>query len=172
MTPEKPSMTKHLVRACAAVVLTVFLTAGISQPAEALKWSRKLGWTGTKLDEQVAKDWQPMQWDEKHHHPLAWRGGDWDLDNYEMQDRWGRAALIDRMYATGILKRQYARKHVATLEVGETFFRLSEQDKHRFMKVVADHYGILESRYGWFEIREYRSHVLVGHYTVDGLLLM
>lgn len=103
--------------------------------------------------------WWPSHWDNQDFHPYL-KGSphahtsQWDLDGGWTPEDWvnrtggDELATIRRFYKVGIIKDQYMDGEMPILVVGQQFFQLGGQDKHRIMELVDYVYGITETANG------------------------
>lgn len=109
--------------------------------------------------------------DAQNDHPAQWDGQDWDSSKWDGQD-WTPEKTIRRFYSSKILTSQYMDgKRVPVLELGPTFFRLSDLDQRRVLKLVADHSGIFERNFKMIDLRDWHTKKSVGAYTPRGMFL-
>ena len=63
------------------------------------------------------------------------------------------------------------RDEIPVLEVGRTFYRLSNLDQRRALKLITDHHRIFQGGRKMVELRDGFSHRVIGSYTPAGLFL-
>lgn len=111
----------------------------------------------------------PKSWD-MNDHPQQWQGQDWDPSAWNKD--WTPETTLNRMYAAGILYHQYFSMKTPVIEVGPRFYRLSDLDRRRTLKLVNDYYDVGGNGYSFFEIRDWHTHGRIGIYTQDkGMML-
>ncbi len=104
----------------------------------------------------------PKSWG-KHDHPQQWQGQDWDPAAWGKD--WTPETTLDRMYAAGILYHQYFSFRTPVIEVGPRFYKLSDLDQRRTLKLVNDYYSVAENGYSFFEIRDWNTHQRIGIFS-------
>ncbi|TVQ82298.1 MAG: hypothetical protein EA357_10095 [Micavibrio sp.] len=106
----------------------------------------------------------------KYRHPVQWRGLDWDKDGWP--DDITEEKVLRALYAQDIFRRQYVvnKKHrdLAVLEVGPAFYKLSDHDRRRSLKLVADYFNFLESGLPSFDVTDWRTREKIGEYNHKG----
>jgi len=111
--------------------------------------------------------------DPLHQHSMQWQGQDWAPENWH--ERWTPEIAIRKFYEAGIFARQYRRKrgggHLLVLDLGPTFFKISELDQQRTLKLLTDTEGVFDAGYPVVELRDAYSGRIVGSYTPTGLQL-
>lgn len=109
--------------------------------------------------------------DPKNQHPQQWDGQDWDPTAWNSA-QWTPEITIKRLYENGTFYKQYfGKKTIPVLEVGPTFFKLSDLDRRRSLKLLADHGRVFERGYKMIQLRDWRTREVVGDYTSSGMHL-
>lgn len=108
--------------------------------------------------------------DPQNQHPAAWEGQDWDTS------KWGRGWTSDstlrKFFEARIFERQYMEDgKVPVLQVGPTFYKLSDLDQRRTLKLLTDHTGIFKKGHKVVELVDWSTHEIVGTYTPKGMFL-
>lgn len=109
-------------------------------------------------------------------HPAQWDGQDWDPAAWGGKTPDGRAwtpeVVIENLYRNRTFHRQYNRdKKIAVLEVGPMFYKLSDLDRRRALKLLFDHEQLAASVNPMIELRDWRTQKVVGSYTQQGMVL-
>lgn len=108
--------------------------------------------------------------DPKHQHPAQWAGQEWDPAMWNAETT--PEAVLRRLYAVRVFSAQYQEKATPVLEVGPTFWKVSDQDRRRALKLLADHTQVLaaggQSR---IVLRDWYTKDNVGTYDAKGMQL-
>lgn len=113
--------------------------------------------------------------DPQNSHPQQWEGQDWDTSMWNAN--WTPDVAIAKFYAAGIFEKQYRKRthrpagDMLVVDVGPTFFKLSELDQNRTLKLLTDSERVFDSGYPVVEVRDGFTSKLVGTYTPRGLQL-
>lgn len=108
--------------------------------------------------------------DAQNDHPQQWQGQDWDPSMWN--EKWTPEAAIRKFYQARIFHRQYVRnKKVAVLELGPTFFKLSDLDQRRCLKLLVDTSDLFNLGYDMVDLRDWYTKRPVGSYTRKGMQL-
>ena len=109
----------------------------------------------------------------KYRHPQQWAGLYWDTSRWP--DDMSADQVVQAFYAADIFRRQYVvdRKYEskAVLVVGPTFYKLSDLDRRRSLKLVADHFDFFESGFSGFDVTDWRTNDKIGEYNQRGFQL-
>jgi hypothetical protein len=110
--------------------------------------------------------------DPKNQHPQQWDGQDWEPAAWNSQ-QWTPEIVIRNLYANGTFYKQYTRgkSKMPVLEVGPTFFKLSDLDRRRSLKLLAEQSQVFERGHAMIELRDWRTREVVGDYTKAGMHL-
>lgn len=103
----------------------------------------------------------------KYRHPEQWKGLGWDTSAWPegMTDE----DVLNAMYGANIFRRQYVnRKNKAIVEVGSTFYKLSDLDKRRSLKLLADYFDFFGSGHAAFEVKDWKTRQRIGEYNKKG----
>jgi hypothetical protein len=104
----------------------------------------------------MAPQWDGQEWD-----TAAWDGVNWTPEK-----------AIERFYVNKTFKRQYmSSRDLPVLVVGPTFYKLSDLDRRRSVKLLVDHEKVFDSGIGAVELRDWDTNEIIGNYTKKGLLL-
>jgi hypothetical protein len=109
-------------------------------------------------------------WDAQHKHPQQWKGQDWDPSKWNPK-QWTPEIAVKKFYEGRIFERQYMRGAVPVVVLGPTFYKLSDLDQRRTLKLLTDHTDIFGKGYQMVELRDWHSKNAVGSYTPKGMYL-
>ena len=135
---------------------------------------------------------QVSNWDEQNQHPDAWRGQYWDTENWN--SRWTPQSASDNFFENGVFNKRYmqaykksktlvkdgakrkffvkARKEsVPVLELGPVFYRLSDLDQRRSLKLVVEQSGVLQHGYAMVVLLDWKTKEIIGTYSDQGMFL-
>lgn len=128
-------------------------------------------------------DFLPMtsNHDPHHQHPQQWDGQDWDPAAWD-GEKWTAEKTLKRFYHNHTFHKQYlggakrlnnpkVQAQIPVLEVGPTFYKLSDLDQRRALKLLADYTDVFEKGYTLIDLRDWKSGKSVGHYTPKGMFL-
>jgi hypothetical protein len=108
--------------------------------------------------------------DAQNQHPQQWNGQDWEPALWNKS--WTPERAVKSLYANGTFFRQYVRgKKVPVLEVGPTFYKLSDLDRRRSLKLLADQNNVFDKGFNMVELRDWSTKDVVGNYTPQGMHL-
>ncbi|MDD9901458.1 MAG: hypothetical protein OXT65_10800 [Alphaproteobacteria bacterium] len=107
--------------------------------------------------------------DAQHRHPAQWEGRDWDPTLWS--PGWTPEQAVDNFFRARIFKAQYMVKGMPVLELGPKFFRLSDLDRRRTLKLLADTTGVFDNGHKAFMLRDWYTKDIVGNYTPKGMFL-
>lgn len=108
--------------------------------------------------------------DPQNRHPAQWEGQDWDPSMWN--ENWTPEKTIDRLFQNGVFAKQFIRREaVPVLVLGPTFFKLSDLDQRRSIKLVTDYSDLFNRGYEMVELRDWHSGKTVGSYTHKGMQL-
>jgi hypothetical protein len=113
-------------------------------------------------------------------HPNQWDGQDWDPKKWNKN--WTPEIAIQKFYNARIFTNQYmSDEHhlfsnsdaapVPVVELGPTFYKLSDLDQRRTLKLLADYFGLIGKSSGVVELVDWSTHDVVGVYTPKGMFL-
>lgn len=108
--------------------------------------------------------------DTLHQHPAQWEGQDWDPSAWN-DSQWTPEAAVTRLFEGGVFRRQYMRRSIPVLELGPRFYQLSDLDRRRSLKLLADYTGVFEKGAGMIELRDWYRQDVIGNYTPQGMHL-
>lgn len=109
-------------------------------------------------------------WDAQNKHPQQWKGQDWDPSKWDGK-MWTPEIAVQKFYEGRIFERQYMRNNMPVVVLGPTFYKLSDLDQRRTLKLLSDHTGIFGKGYQMVELRDWNTKAVVGSYTPRGMYL-
>lgn len=104
-------------------------------------------------------------WDPQNSMPHQWDGQDWDPSMWNK--KWTPAVTVQKFYQARIFDAQYVEKGVPVLELGPTFFRLSDLDRRRALKLLADNAGIFRDGAKVVILRDWHTKKTLGNLVDD-----
>lgn len=118
--------------------------------------------------------------DPHHQHPQQWDGQDWDPAAWN--EKWTPEVTLQNFYKNRVFHRQYmsgatrlnnpkVQAQVPVLEVGPNFYKLSDLDQRRALKLLADYTGVFEKGYKIIDLHDWRMRESIGQYTPRGMYL-
>jgi hypothetical protein len=107
--------------------------------------------------------------DPQNQHPAAWDGQDWDDSQWGPD--WTPAVALQKFFQARIFEHQYETENAAVVELGPTFYKLSDLDRRRTLKLLSTQMGFFKKGYGAVELVDWSTHAVVGAYTPKGLFL-
>lgn len=108
--------------------------------------------------------------DAQNQHPQQWAGQDWDPAAWNKS--WTPEVAIDKFYENRVFHKAFLRRgKIPVLEVGPMFYKLSDLDQRRALKLIADHEGVFTGGYDMIELRDWQDHSVIGSYTQQGMIL-
>lgn len=119
--------------------------------------------------------------DPHHQHPQQWDGQDWDPAAWDGK-QWTPETTLKKFFRSGIFYRQYmggskrvnnpkVQAQIPVLEVGPRFFKLSDLDRRRSLKLLADYTEVFQKGFESIELRDWNTQEILGHYTPKGMFL-
>ena len=107
--------------------------------------------------------------DSKNEHPQQWEGQDWDASMWPKN--LSPKLALRRLYGIRVFTAQYAESGKPVLELGPTFWKLSDLDRRRSIKLVADTTRVFERNYKMIVLRDWYTKDNLGTYTAKGMQL-
>jgi hypothetical protein len=113
---------------------------------------------------QHPQQWQGQDWDEK-----AWQGSGWTTEN-----------TLKNLFQNDVFRTQFIRSGhdnsikasgVPVLVLGPTFYKLSNLDQRRSVKLLVDRAGLFNRGYSMVELQDWYNKKAVGNYTPRGLFM-
>jgi hypothetical protein len=170
---------RHLILTAAAVLLLT----GFGSPVEGSFWKNEDRTSNrTILGDIIYPQWvmetpehyefSPLKsnHDPQTDMPEQWAGQDWDTSKWDGKDQTPQLA-IRRFYAVRIFTAQYAEHRVPVLELGPRFWQLSDLDRRRAIKLVAEHTHVFEKGAKTIVLRDWKTKDNIGEYTPKGMYL-
>ena len=108
--------------------------------------------------------------DPHHQHPAQWAGQDWDPALWNKD--WTPEIAVKHFFQLRIFDRQYVEKNQAVLETGPMFYKISDLDRRRTLKLLADTSGVFGRGYKVIILRDWYTKDTVGNYTEKGMHLL
>lgn len=107
----------------------------------------------------------------QYDHPQQWVGQDWDPSAWN-EKQWTPDIAIRKFYENRTIHKTYLRyDKMPVMEVGPTFYKLSDLDQRRMLKLITDTDGVFEGGFEMVELRDWQDHKVIGSYTRQGLTL-
>jgi hypothetical protein len=163
--------------------LAALLLAGCASPIEETFWPREDRTSNRTLTGDIIYPKWVMATPEhyeflplKSNHdaqldmPEQWAGQDWDPSMWDGKD-WTPERAIKRFYVVRIFTAQYLEGKMPVVEVGPTFWKISDLDRRRTLKLLADNAHVFERGYKMIVLRDWSSKKNVGEYTAKGMYL-
>lgn len=126
-------------------------------------------WLFDKQEHDEFRSERHSNTDSQHDHPQQWEGQDWDPAAWGAS--WTPDEVINRFFNAGIFKRVHMKNSAPTVELGPTFYKLSDLDRRRTLKLLTDQARIFETGYAAVLLTDWWTHDVVGSYTAKGLFL-
>lgn len=111
-------------------------------------------------------------WDPQNMHSQQWDGQDWDPSRWNQN--WTPESTLGKFFQDRVFERQFMRKAkppVPVLELGPVFYKLSDLDQRRALKLLIEHTGVFQQGFPVIELRDWHTHNIVGTYTPKGMFL-
>lgn len=111
-------------------------------------------------------------WHPHHDHPQQWQGQDWDPSMWNKS--WTPEIALHRFFKARIFERQYMRKGkppVPVLELGPKFYKLSDLDQRRSLKLLAEYTNVFGEGFPIVQLNDGHTKEIVGTYTPKGMFL-
>lgn len=109
----------------------------------------------------------------KYRHHQQWEGLYWDTSRWP--EDMSEEQVLKAFYGADIFRRQYVierqNEAKAVLVVGPTFYKLSDLDRRRSLKLVADHFDFFDSGFTGFDVTDWRTRQKIGEYNDKGFQL-
>jgi hypothetical protein len=107
--------------------------------------------------------------DPQNDHSAQWQGMDWDPAMWGRD--WTPDVAIRKFFKAKIFQRQYMDGSMPALELGPTFYKLSDLDRRRTLKLLADGSGVFKKGFSAVKLTDWSSHDVIGFYTPKGMFL-
>lgn len=103
-------------------------------------------------------------------HPSQWDGQDWDPSKWPAG--WTPEIAIKKFFKARIFTGRYmSHNHIPVVELGPTFYQLSDLDQRRTLKLLTDQADIFGQGYRAVHLVDWYTHDVVGIYTAKGMFL-
>lgn len=174
---------RAVIRALLLVFPAFLVLSGAGLPAPAWAWEEENRTVNrTVLGIPVTPDWiynRPDHYeflplvsnhDPQHQHPAAWEGQDWDTARWN--SAWTPDKTLRRFFVMRIFERQAMRGDVPVLVLGPTFYKLSDLDQRRALKLLCDQSGVFAQGHAVVQLVDWSSADVVGTYMPQqGMML-
>ena len=108
--------------------------------------------------------------DVQRQHPAATAGQEWDTKAWTAG--WTPEIAIHKFFKARIFNDQYMRRGgIPVVELGPAFYKLSDLDQRRTLKLLTDYFDVFGQGYDVFELGDWSTRDMVGTYTRKGMLL-
>jgi hypothetical protein len=103
-------------------------------------------------------------------HPNQWDGQDWDPNQWG--PGWTTEAVLKKFFKARIFTKRYmSRNNIPAVELGPTFYKLSDLDQRRTLKLLTDQGNIFGQGYQTVHLVDWSTHDVIGVYTPKGMFL-
>jgi len=102
-------------------------------------------------------------------HPNQWDGQDWDPSKWPAG--WTPQIAVQKFFKARIFTRRYMRYDMPVVELGPTFYKLSDLDQRRTLKLLTDQANVFGQGYKAVDLVDWYTHDSVGVYTAKGMFL-
>lgn len=172
-----------LFRVSFVVVLSVFFSflGGVSVPGTSFGYADNSSpakhalWGEPPNNSDFLIPQKHSNWDQQRQHPAAWDGQDWDPAQWGSDQRAIDAATdaaIEKLFKSRIFERQYMHHGtIPTLQVGPAFYKLSDLDRRRTLKLLTDRSGVFDQGYAIVKLVDWTTLDIIGVYTPKGMYL-
>lgn len=116
--------------------------------------------------------------DPQNQHPQQWAGQDWETSAWNKH--WTPERAVKYFFANKVFHAQKDRSNfllrnsdrgpISVLEVGPNFYKISDLDQRRSLKLYADYTEVF-TRYKMIELRDWKTGQAIGAYTQRGMQL-
>lgn len=108
--------------------------------------------------------------DPQHRHPAGSDGQEWDPAKWGGD--WTPETAIRKFFAARIFERKYIRHGgIPVVELGPAFYKISDLDQRRTLKLLIDQTGIFNQGFDVVELLDWDTHARIGSYTPKGMFL-
>lgn len=154
------------------LVLALFALAGCAAKSSAsydTHTTLKPAWTFEKPEH-----YEFLSYESLHHpqeqHPAQWKGQDWEPSRWN--SRWTPSIVLKKFFDNGVFETQHVgADKVFIVEIGSTFYKLSDLDRRRALKLLADETGVLNQGFDVIELHDEEKYKPIGIYTAKGMFL-
>jgi hypothetical protein len=102
-------------------------------------------------------------------HPDQWDGQDWDPSKWG--PGWTPEIVLKKFFKARIFERRFMNYHTPAVELGPTFYQLSDLDQRRSLKLLIDQANIFGQGYRAVDLVDWSTHDVIGIYTAKGMFL-
>ena len=103
-------------------------------------------------------------------HPAQWDGQDWDPSQWGAG--WTPQIALNKFFKARIFTGRYmSRDNTPVVELGPTFYNLSDLDQRRTLKLLTDYSNLFGKGYKTVNLVDWSTHDVVGLYTAKGMFL-
>jgi hypothetical protein len=178
--PLKPpaALFVLLLAGCTGTQDMAEMIRGMPQPSEAL-WpapertanrsvSARILYPKWILQTEEFPEYNPAR-SNRAAHPAQWEGQDWDPAMWNKD--WTPETAVRKFREADIIHAQYFEKNMPVVETGTMFYKISDLDRRRVLKLFADYSGVFAKGYKTITLRDWKTHEVVGTYSEKGMLL-
>lgn len=108
-------------------------------------------------------------WDAQHRHPAQWLGQEWDPSLWNKD--WPVERVIHHLYELRVFDGQAMEDNMPVLVLGPTFYKISDLDRRRSVKLLVDQSKIFDRGFTLITLRDWYTKDVIGTYTEKGLYL-
>lgn len=109
--------------------------------------------------------------DPHHRHPQQWDGQDWAPADWK-NGAWTPHIAVQKFFDAEIFTGQYdAPDGIQTVDLGSAFYKLSDIDKRRALRLLTDVTGTFKKDYKVVTLRDGTTHDMIGSYSPKGMFL-
>jgi hypothetical protein len=102
-------------------------------------------------------------------HPHQWDGQDWDPRLWNKD--WTPEKTLKKFFKAHIFTARYMRNHIPVVELGPTFYKISDLDQRRALKLLTDQANIFDKGYRVVDLVDWNTKDVIGIYTAKGMYL-
>jgi hypothetical protein len=108
--------------------------------------------------------------DPQTQHPSQWDGQDWDP--HQWGPGWTPEIAIKKFFKARIFTGRYmGRNNIPVVELGPTFYKISDLDQRRTLKLLTDQANIFNHGFKVVHLVDWYTHDVIGIYTAKGMFL-
>jgi hypothetical protein len=170
-----------------ALVLSVLLTLTACAEVGSLEVADEVTWPGEKMrtfedtgivyprwlfNKPEHYEFSPAvsNFDPVNDHPMQWDGQDWDPSMWRAGD--DPRTVLRRLYIVRFFTAQYGERGVPVVELGPRFWKASDLDRRRGLKLLADHTQVFAQGHARIVLRDWHTKKEVGVFTPKGMQLL
>jgi hypothetical protein len=103
-------------------------------------------------------------------HPHQWDGQDWDPSKWNGE--WASENTLRKFFRARIFEKQYLdRNDIPVVELGPAFYKLSDLDQRRTLKLLSDQMAFFAKGYPTVKLVDWHTRDVIGAYTAKGMFL-